>query len=90
MIGLQMRVNNSEIIVNVQCIRILPEHDPEVGEECVYTTRVYNQDVGTIVHEFGNATGLGIKMLEFFETLSKERIEHAKISDLLTIAKTEE
>ena len=81
MMGLQLRINNELVILNVQVIRTGPKGDIETGDECTYLARIYNQDAGTIHHPYGDAPGLAKKMIDLYGQFSDERLEEFKMKD---------
>lgn len=85
MISVDIRLNNSTLIANVQCIRVQPLAKPEDGEECSYRARVYNIDVGVINHPYGDAEGLAKKMIEFYFTLDEDRIADCKMRHMMKV-----
>jgi hypothetical protein len=44
---------------------------------------VHQQLAGEITHNYGDAPGLGIKMLEFYKSLSKEQLQHLKMMNVI-------
>ena len=81
MIELQLRVNNSTLLVNVQCIRLGPPA-PREGDSCTYETTIYNQKAGTIHHRYGDAIGLAKKMLDFYNELPEKRIQGYRFQEM--------
>ena len=78
-----MRVNNKDIVVNVQTIRRDKKKDqPEFGEICNYEIRVYNQKVSEVKCEYGSAVKLGKIMLDEFDKLADEHIHLLHIKEI--------
>ena len=75
MIGVQVRINNSELVANIQAIRIKPKgRTPEPGEMCHYQIRIYNQNFKTLAFPFGDAIALAHKMLDMYSNTSEDTI----------------
>ena len=75
MIGVQVRINNTDLIANIQAIRIKPIHrNPEPGELCTYQTRIYNQDYKKLNFPFGDGVALAQKLLELYSNTSEDTI----------------
>lgn len=82
MIGLQLRVNNTLMLLNVQCVRVAPRGDIQEGDDCTYLTKIHNQNAGTIHHPYGDSVGLAHKMLDFYAKFSEERVEEFRIAGI--------
>jgi hypothetical protein len=83
MIGLQLRINNSKLMANVQCIRLEPVGEVKDNDICTYEARVFNQPMGTIKHPYNDVFGLGKAMIDFYSTLSEEDIREARAKSML-------
>ena len=81
MIALQLRINNSTLLVNVQCIRIEPQA-PREGDLCTYEARIYNQAAGTIHHRYSDDIGLAKKMLDFYKQIPEKRIQWYRFQEM--------
>ncbi len=75
MIGVQVKINNTDLIANIQAIRIKPIHRyPKQGELCTYRIRIYNQNFKKLNFPYGDGIALAQKMLELYSNTSEDTI----------------